>query len=169
MAPELTTDGIGSLLRVATATDDPVMQVSWLELEERIIQNLDLFSDDQIGRLLRIPHWQEVIKREQSRLSPEMRVRLDALQPRSTIGRLWHSFRRKLESWILLGGLTLADADEVLRVYRAKVTAAKHLMRGDGHIALMNEAIAARFPDLDEAHRSVRFYFYERENLIGAS
>lgn len=168
MAPELTTEGIKSLLRVATATNDPVMQASWPEMEERIEQNLDLFSDGQLRQLLCIPHWQTMIN--QAELSPETQTRIDALRPRSAIGKLLHVVRSKFRSWSLPEGITLAEADSVIREYRARLAATKNPMRNDGYIALLNEIVAERFPDLDDAtSRSIRFYFYNRENLIGAS
>ncbi len=172
MSPELTTEGIESLLRVATATADSVMNASWPEIEERIEQNLDLFSDEQIRRLFQIQHWQEMIQRVQPRLSPEIQDRIDALRPRSAIGRLLYSVRRKLASWGLPEGITLVEARSVIFAYRSRLAAIKHPMLHyySEHIALMNEVVAERFPDMDEAtSRKVRFYLYNQENLIGAN
>jgi len=166
---ELTTGGIESMLRVALATEDAAMRDYWTELEPRILQNLDLLSADQLSSILAVPHWQERISHAFEQLSPETQWRIDVLSPRSAIGRIWHAVRRRLASWSLPEGITLAEADAVIRAYRGRIAQTNNPLHSDGLIALMNEIIKERYQDLDEpTQRNIRFYFYERENLIGA-
>lgn len=146
------------------------MRAYWPELEGRVLENLDLLSDAQLTQLLRIPHWQGVIQREQEHLSVETQERLDALHSRSAIARVWHYCRRKLQLWALPEGLTLPEAKTVLRRYHEKVAEAKRLLHTHEQIGLMNEVIDEQFPHLNDAERkAIRFYCYEQENLIGAN
>lgn len=168
--PELTPEGIQNLFRVATGTEDSVMQSFWPDIEANVTQHLDLFSDDQLRTLLRIPYWENVINQAESSLSPETQTRIDALRPRSAIGKLLHAVCSKFRSWSLPAGITPAEANSVLREYHARVSASGSFLMPDERIAIMNEIVTERFPDLDEkTNRIVRFYFYHRENFIGAN
>ena len=97
-------------------------------------------------------------------------MRLNALRPRSRIGSILHWVRTQVDSWGRPKPLTAADVISITREYHARVAAGEVPLMPNERIAIMNAVVEECFPDLDETtNRIVRFYFYHRENLIGAN